>query len=130
MKFGVLNTLPDLFDDLPLNLRNQMYFMHDGAPPHFARIVSEYLNEQFPDIIKAIYSNNLIILSLIAMPFELAGLKVLPLIQNIGNQLKSGASISKIKHITVHHRIDGQNKIFFIITGYPNNQIHVECESL
>ncbi|KAJ8955745.1 hypothetical protein NQ318_008617 [Aromia moschata] len=43
------NTLPDLFDDLPLNLRNQMYFMHDGAPPHFARIVREYLNEQFPD---------------------------------------------------------------------------------
>ncbi|KAJ8982674.1 hypothetical protein NQ317_017664 [Molorchus minor] len=42
------NTLPDLFDDLPLNLRNQMYFMHDGAPPHFARIVREYLNEQFP----------------------------------------------------------------------------------
>ncbi|KAJ8949642.1 hypothetical protein NQ318_010058 [Aromia moschata] len=38
----------DLFDDLPLNLRNQMYFMHDGAPPHFARIVREYLNEQFP----------------------------------------------------------------------------------
>ncbi|KAJ8943679.1 hypothetical protein NQ318_015167 [Aromia moschata] len=25
-----------------------MYFMHDGAPPHFARIVREYLNEQFP----------------------------------------------------------------------------------
>ncbi|KAJ8941821.1 hypothetical protein NQ318_006798 [Aromia moschata] len=42
------NTLPDLFDDLPLNLRNQMYFMHDGAPPHFARIVRQYLNEQFP----------------------------------------------------------------------------------
>ncbi|KAJ8959825.1 hypothetical protein NQ318_011558 [Aromia moschata] len=42
------NTLPDLFDDLPLNLRNQMYFMHDGAPPHFARIVREYLHEQFP----------------------------------------------------------------------------------
>ncbi|KAJ8945162.1 hypothetical protein NQ318_001627 [Aromia moschata] len=42
------NTLSDLFDDLPLNLRNQMYFMHDGAPPHFARIVREYLNEQFP----------------------------------------------------------------------------------
>ncbi|KAJ8945097.1 hypothetical protein NQ318_005278 [Aromia moschata] len=32
------NTLPDLFDDLPLNLRNQMYFMHDGASKHFARI--------------------------------------------------------------------------------------------
>ncbi|KAJ8953499.1 hypothetical protein NQ318_023620 [Aromia moschata] len=33
------NTLPDLFDDLPLNLRNQMYFMHDGVPPQFARII-------------------------------------------------------------------------------------------
>ncbi|KAJ8937998.1 hypothetical protein NQ318_015495 [Aromia moschata] len=29
-------------------LCNQMYFMHDGAPPHFAWIVREYLNEQFP----------------------------------------------------------------------------------
>ncbi|KAJ8950084.1 hypothetical protein NQ318_017809 [Aromia moschata] len=42
------NTLPDLFEDVPLNLRNQMYFIHDDAPPHFARIVREYLNEQFP----------------------------------------------------------------------------------
>ncbi|KAJ8961488.1 hypothetical protein NQ318_014736 [Aromia moschata] len=33
------NTLPDLFDDLPLYLRNQMYFIHDGAAPYFARIV-------------------------------------------------------------------------------------------
>ncbi|KAJ8934968.1 hypothetical protein NQ318_007175 [Aromia moschata] len=40
------NTLPDLFHDLPLNLCNQMYFMHDGVPPHFAR--KRILNEKFP----------------------------------------------------------------------------------
>ncbi|KAJ8940238.1 hypothetical protein NQ318_016694, partial [Aromia moschata] len=44
------NTLPDLFDDLPLNPRNQMYFMHDGAPPHFARIVRENDAPRSPDL--------------------------------------------------------------------------------
>lgn len=39
--------LPELLEDLPLNLRLNMFFMHDGAPPHFARAVREYLNEQF-----------------------------------------------------------------------------------
>ncbi|KAF2884703.1 hypothetical protein ILUMI_21469 [Ignelater luminosus] len=29
------NTLPDLMDDLPLDLRANMRFLHDGAPPHF-----------------------------------------------------------------------------------------------
>lgn len=39
--------LPELLEDLPLNLRRNTFFMHDGAPPHFARAVREYLGEQF-----------------------------------------------------------------------------------
>jgi hypothetical protein len=30
--------LPDVLDDVPLQLRVDMWFMHDGAPPHFSRI--------------------------------------------------------------------------------------------
>jgi len=25
-----------------------MFFMHDGAPPHFSRIARQYLNDHFP----------------------------------------------------------------------------------
>jgi len=39
--------LPELLEELPLNLRRDMFFMHDGAPPHFARAVRNYLNETF-----------------------------------------------------------------------------------
>nr|QLJ84872.1 transposase-like protein [Dichotomius schiffleri] len=42
-------SLLELLEDVPLNLRQNMFFMHDGAPPHFARAVREYLNEQFAD---------------------------------------------------------------------------------
>ena len=28
---------------------SQMYFQHDGAPPHYTRHVREYLNESFPN---------------------------------------------------------------------------------
>jgi len=41
--------LPELLENVPLNLRQEMIFMHDGAPPHFARAVREYLTEQFAD---------------------------------------------------------------------------------
>lgn len=36
------NLDPNLFDQ-------QMWFQHDGAPPHFAQIVRTYLNEVFPN---------------------------------------------------------------------------------
>ena len=29
--------------------RNRMYFQHDGAAPHYAVIVREWLDEKFPD---------------------------------------------------------------------------------
>jgi len=35
LKRGIL---PDVLDDVPLQLRVGIWFMHDGAPPHFSRI--------------------------------------------------------------------------------------------
>ena len=43
------NELPGLLEDIPLMIRRQMYFQHDGAPPHYTRHVREYLNEYFPN---------------------------------------------------------------------------------
>jgi len=43
------NELPDLLEDIPLMIRRQMYFQHDGAPPYYTRHVTEYLNESFPN---------------------------------------------------------------------------------
>lgn len=43
------NTLPDLLDDLPLQLLRDMWFMHDGAPPHFSLDVRNHLNQQYPN---------------------------------------------------------------------------------
>lgn len=36
-------------DDIPLLARNNYYFMHDGAPPHFTRVCREWLHENFPE---------------------------------------------------------------------------------
>ena len=35
--------LPGLLEDIPIKVRSQMYFQHDGAPPHYSRLVREYL---------------------------------------------------------------------------------------
>jgi len=43
------NELPGLLEDIPLMTRSQMYFQHDGAPPHYTWCVKEYLNESFPN---------------------------------------------------------------------------------
>jgi hypothetical protein len=43
------NELPGLLEDIPLMVRSQMYFQHDGAPPHYSRHVKDYLNETFPN---------------------------------------------------------------------------------
>ena len=42
------NQLPSLLEDIPL-IMSQMYFQHDGAPPHYTRHMREYLNEFFPN---------------------------------------------------------------------------------
>lgn len=41
------NHLPTLLEQVPLNVRRQMWFMHDGAPPHFTRPVCQHLNDVF-----------------------------------------------------------------------------------
>ncbi|KAL6417052.1 hypothetical protein ACFW04_013025 [Cataglyphis niger] len=40
--------LPDFLEDVPLFERNKIVFQQDGAGPHNARIVTNYLNEHFP----------------------------------------------------------------------------------
>lgn len=42
------NTMVDLFDDIPVDQRQQMWFQHDGAPPHYSIAVREHLHEAFP----------------------------------------------------------------------------------
>jgi len=43
------NEIPGLLENIPLLIRSQMYFQHDGAPPHYTRNVRNYLNESFPN---------------------------------------------------------------------------------
>ena len=49
MKAFLRNELPGLLEDIPLMIRSQMYFQHDGAPPHHTNRVRELLNELFPN---------------------------------------------------------------------------------
>ncbi|KAG8314527.1 hypothetical protein J6590_091091, partial [Homalodisca vitripennis] len=39
--------LPKLLDDVPLHLRQNMWFMHDRAPAHYSLAVRGHLNESF-----------------------------------------------------------------------------------
>ena len=41
------NELPGLLEDIPLMIRRQIYFQHDGAPPHYTLHVRDYLNESY-----------------------------------------------------------------------------------
>lgn len=43
------NVLPGLLNDVPNHIRQNMWFQQDGAPPHNARIVTNYLNTTFPN---------------------------------------------------------------------------------
>jgi hypothetical protein len=40
--------LPDVIDDVPLQLQVGMWFMHDAALTHFSHIARQYLNNHFP----------------------------------------------------------------------------------
>lgn len=42
------NHLGNLLEDVPLAIRQNMWYLHDGAPPHFTRQVRNWLNENFP----------------------------------------------------------------------------------
>jgi len=41
--------LPTLLENVPLQTRQQMYYQHDGAPPHFSQVIRQYLNHEFPN---------------------------------------------------------------------------------
>ncbi|XP_066261268.1 uncharacterized protein [Euwallacea similis] len=43
------NTMPELLEDLTLALRQKVWFMHDGAPPHHSVNVRAFLNQQYPN---------------------------------------------------------------------------------
>lgn len=40
--------LPGLLEDVPLVVRQNMWFMHDGCPAHFSRPTRDYLDHTFP----------------------------------------------------------------------------------
>lgn len=41
------DNLPLLMEIVPLAVRQRIFFMHDGAPPHFSLLVRAYLNETY-----------------------------------------------------------------------------------
>jgi hypothetical protein len=43
------NELPEQLENAPLATRSAMYFQHDGAPPHYTRHVTQYLNDTLPN---------------------------------------------------------------------------------
>ena len=43
------NDLNVLFEEVPFNLINLMWFMHDGAPSHFALAARAILHQRFPN---------------------------------------------------------------------------------
>ena len=45
----IRDTLPVLLEHVPLQVRHNMWFMHDGAPAHFGRSVRTLLNNRFGD---------------------------------------------------------------------------------
>lgn len=40
--------LPLLLEEVPLGLRHQIWFMHDGAPAHFSRLARDFLDTTYP----------------------------------------------------------------------------------
>lgn len=42
-------TLPELLEDVPLEVRRRMWLQHDGAPAHFGRVVRNHLDLNYPD---------------------------------------------------------------------------------
>ena len=41
------NTLPLLMEEIPLAIRREMWFQHDGAPAHFSLQLRAYLNRVY-----------------------------------------------------------------------------------
>lgn len=43
----LVHTLPELLEDIPVNGRRRMWFMHDGAPAHFSHLARDWLSQPF-----------------------------------------------------------------------------------
>lgn len=43
------NQLQELLEDVPLRVRRELIYQHDGAPAHFCRQVRDVLNTNYPD---------------------------------------------------------------------------------
>lgn len=41
--------LPELLENIPLNIRREMWFQHDGAPPHYSLLARQVLNDLYPN---------------------------------------------------------------------------------
>jgi hypothetical protein len=41
--------LPDVMEGMVLERLDQVWFLHDGASPHFSRNVRDYLNRKYPN---------------------------------------------------------------------------------
>lgn len=48
-RYFLENDLPLLLENVPLEIRHQLWFMHDGAPAHFSLLAREYLNNHYPN---------------------------------------------------------------------------------
>lgn len=40
----IRDILPELLEDVPLEIRDNIWFQHDGAPPHFGNVVRDFLD--------------------------------------------------------------------------------------
>lgn len=45
----IQNILPGMLAVLPTEIRNEIWFQHDGAPAHYSRPVRDLLDQQFPN---------------------------------------------------------------------------------
>ena len=45
----IRDILPEMLENVPLQVRQRLWFQQDGAPAHFALDVREYLNNIFPN---------------------------------------------------------------------------------
>lgn len=45
----LINVLPLFLEDIPLDIRRNMIFQHDGCPAHYYRNVQQFLNDTFPN---------------------------------------------------------------------------------
>lgn len=43
------NDLPTLLEEVPIQLRQRMLFLHDGAPAHFSLVARQYLDITYPN---------------------------------------------------------------------------------